>query len=27
VLDADAPRHGPGNDLLVELTRRARELA
>jgi hypothetical protein len=27
VLDADAPRHGPGNDLLVELTRRARRLA
>ncbi len=27
VLDPDASRHGPGNDLLVELTRRARELA
>ncbi len=27
VLDPDAPRHGPGNDLLVELTRLARELA
>jgi hypothetical protein len=27
VLDPDAPRHGPGNDLLVELSRRARELA
>jgi hypothetical protein len=27
VLDPDAPRHGPGNDLLVELTRRARQLA
>ncbi len=27
VLDADAPRHGPGNDLLVALTRRARELS
>jgi len=27
VLDADAPRHGPGNDLLVRLTRLSRELA
>jgi hypothetical protein len=26
VLDPDAPRHGPGNDLLVRLTRLAREL-
>ena len=26
VLDPDAPRHGPGNDLLVHLTRLARNL-